>query len=296
MDRLTHAANQLLVNIIVRHSLRTYGAADGVGDVSPGKQVSRVAGIELRLSDLQKIGRQNYVAVKLLCLNAVIQLFCDFLDGSIVDRHLLDRIIAWQHPARLCGLLFGVGVQCRRLLIVLRLLFVPQSLAGIDLQRYARVHLARLIDDCQPRRATRAKAKHQRRHHGECGHHQGTQNRRDDEKLRAHALDIFALDDREEFFHAASLTFSMKMSCKLGSTNSNLLTGTPASTSRFSNTCGSAPGASNASNSSPTGRILATNSGSFNTPSLPSNLSATALRAKLCRISRSRPSNTLRDR
>src|SRR5258708_29813498 len=41
------------------------------------------------------------------------------------------------------------------------------------------------------------------------------------------SLNVFAFDNREELSHAASLTFSIKMSCKLGSTNSNFVTLTP---------------------------------------------------------------------
>jgi hypothetical protein len=76
-------------------------------------------------------------------------------------------------------------------------------------------------------------------HDTEERHHRGQQNGRDDKHLRANALDILAFDDCEELFHAASVTFVMKISLRLGSTISNFPITAPESIKRFSSVCAS---------------------------------------------------------
>src|SRR2546421_1392625 len=140
-------------------------------------------------------------------------------------------------------------------------------------------------------------AEHQRRHNGKHQNHHRAKHRHHDEHLSADSRQVFALDDCQKFCHSVSPTFSMKMSLKLGSTNSNLVTRAPAATKRLNNSCASAPSASNASTSSLRRSTFVTSVGSLRTRSpSPSMRSATALRPKPRLISRNVPSRTLLER
>src|SRR2546421_11457267 len=96
------------------------------------------------------------------------------------------------------------------------------------------VELSAQIDYGQPRRVADVDARNVNRNDGKERQHHRAQDRGDDKKLRAHTLQVLTLDDGEQFSHDASPTFSMKISCRLGSTSSNLLTTAPFSTNRLS--------------------------------------------------------------
>src|SRR5438552_3463035 len=115
-----------------------------------------------------------------------------------------------------------------------RLTFLRPLSAGFQFFCDARVHIAGLIDNHHTRWTTGFHPEHQRRHDRKTSHQQRSENGRHYEKFRPHALDVFAFDNGEEFSHADSLTFSMKMSWRVGSTNSNFVTAVPESTKRFS--------------------------------------------------------------
>src|SRR6185436_13896881 len=129
-------------------------------------------------------------------------------------------------------------------------------------------HLPCLVQNRDSQR-WRLNTENDRGHDTEERQGRGQQDGREDEHLRAHTLDVFPFDDCQKLFHAASVTFVMKMSLRLGSTISNFPITAPESIKRFRSICASAPAASSAWASSACRTTLLTSAGSSNTPSPP---------------------------
>src|SRR5581483_2653953 len=253
------------------HALRAQRAIDRILNFRSRKQVGSIARAVFRLFPVEQIGRQNDEAIEFLARDSCVQIVANLIERAAIGADLFDDETRLRFSVARCVWI----VESRRGRLRRFARVIVDQLLG-----HPRVHLAGLIDDADSRRSASFNSKHHRWHNRKADQQKRPQNRRNHEKFRAHPLDVFAFDNGEEFFHPAFFTSSIKMSCKEASTSSNFVTTAPVSTSRFNNTCGSAPATSNTSNSSPTCRILATTSGSLSSASLPSNRSATALRAR----------------
>src|SRR6185369_11591401 len=104
----------------------------------------------------------------------------------------------------------------------------------------SRVELSSLVYDCNARRATSINRQHERGYNSKERHHQRQENRCYNEHTTPHTLQVLTFNDGHKFSHWASLTFSIKMLCKLGSIISNFVTTAPESISCFKSSWGSA--------------------------------------------------------
>src|ERR1043165_7699983 len=198
---------------------------------------------------MKEIRRQDEISFQLPGAQALVQVSAQLIERLILRTYFLQHKLAETATGLLICTVAPVSclvaLQCR----------LQLSIHDAGLVHHGNSHWWRL------------NANNDRRHDHEQRHDDRQQNRRDDEHLRAHALHIFPFDYRQKLSHAASVTFVMKMSLRLGSIISNLPITAPASISRRSSVCTSAPAARRACASSAWRTTLLTNTGSSSTPS-----------------------------
>ena len=219
---LRYLAHVRGVDVALDHALLAHGLRESVCDLAVGEHVARVARVELRRARRQNVRRDDEVAVKLVPLHTLVETALHLFDVAPACLDHLDRVPLLARRRRALHAVAPVLIDCARGLSfgALLVLVAPaqQRLA------HALVHAPRLVNDGDACGAARLYARDERGDDREDREHQGRADGDYEKHPAPDALHVLALDDREELPHSSPPTNCMKMSFRLGSTNSNFVT------------------------------------------------------------------------